>query len=180
MRTDVYEQITNQIVVELERGVRPWLKPWNAEHAVGRITRPLRSNGIPYQGINVLMLWSAAIEKGYAAPVWMTFKQALELKAHEVPSVGVHSPFILPLYDLFHHQSFQVSAMNNVIRDVGVFAIVAALTVFAFSIQARAMPPCTHPGFATPQKCNNNSICHWCGKFGGAGYCWWKARQCGK
>ena len=67
---------------ELEQGVRPWLKPWNAEHAAGRITRPLRGNGIPYQGINVLMLWSEAIEKGYAAPIWMTFKQALELKAY--------------------------------------------------------------------------------------------------
>jgi antirestriction protein ArdC len=42
----------------------------------------LRGNGIPYQGINVLMLWSAAMEKGYAAPIWMTFKQALEFKAH--------------------------------------------------------------------------------------------------
>ena len=67
---------------ELEKGVRPWHQPWNAEHAAGRITRPLRGNGIPYQGINVLMLWSAAIEKGYAAPIWMTFKQALELNAN--------------------------------------------------------------------------------------------------
>jgi antirestriction protein ArdC len=58
------------------------LKPWNAEQAAGRISRPLRANGKPYQGINVLMLWSAAIEKGYAAPIWMTFKQALDLKAH--------------------------------------------------------------------------------------------------
>ena len=82
MRTDVYERVTNQIVTELERGVRPWMKPWNAEHAAGRITRPLRGNGVPYQGINVLMLWSAAMEKGYAAPIWMTFKQALDLKAH--------------------------------------------------------------------------------------------------
>jgi antirestriction protein ArdC len=82
MRTDVYERVTNQIVAELERGVRSWMKPWNAEHGDGRITRPLRGNGVPYQGINVLMLWSAAIEKGYAAPIWMTFKQALDLKAH--------------------------------------------------------------------------------------------------
>jgi antirestriction protein ArdC len=82
MRTDVYDKITNQIVAELEKGVRPWHKPWNAEHAAGRITRPLRANGIPYQGINVLMLWSAALDKGYAAPIWMTFKQALELKAN--------------------------------------------------------------------------------------------------
>ena len=82
MRTDVYQKITDQIVCELEKGVRPWLKPWNAGHAAGRITRPLRGNGIPYQGINVLMLWSAAMEKGIAAPIWMTFKQALEFKAH--------------------------------------------------------------------------------------------------
>jgi antirestriction protein ArdC len=81
MRTDVYQKITDRIVSELEQGVRPWMKPWNAEHAAGRITRPLRGNGIPYQGINVLMLWSAAMEKGYAAPIWMTFKQALEFKA---------------------------------------------------------------------------------------------------
>jgi antirestriction protein ArdC len=65
MRTDVYDKITNQIVAELEKGARPWLKPWHAENAAG-ITRPLRANGIPYQGINVLMLWSAAMEKGCA------------------------------------------------------------------------------------------------------------------
>jgi antirestriction protein ArdC len=73
----------HQIVAELEQGVRPWHKPWNAEHAAGRITRPLRGNGIPYRGINVLMLWSAAMmEKGYAAPIWLTFRQALELGAN--------------------------------------------------------------------------------------------------
>jgi antirestriction protein ArdC len=26
------------------------MQPWSAEHAAGRITRPLRRNGIPYQG----------------------------------------------------------------------------------------------------------------------------------
>jgi antirestriction protein ArdC len=82
MKADIYQRITDQIVCELEKGVRPWLKPWNPEHVAGRITRPLRGNGIPYKGINVLMLWSAALEKGYAAPVWMTFKQASELKAN--------------------------------------------------------------------------------------------------
>ena len=82
MRRDIYQTITNHIVAELEKGARPWFKPWNAEHAAGRITRPLRANGIPYQGINVLMLWSEAVAKGYAAPLWMTFKQALDLGAH--------------------------------------------------------------------------------------------------
>lgn len=82
MRADVYQKVTDQIVVALEQGVRPWHQPWKAEHGAGRITRPLRGNGIPYQGINVLMLWSSATLKGYAAPIWMTFKQTKELGAH--------------------------------------------------------------------------------------------------
>lgn len=82
MTSDVYQRVTDRIVAELERGVRPWLKPWNAEHAAGRITRPLRGNLVPYQGINVLMLWAEAVEKGFGAPIWMTFKQALELGGH--------------------------------------------------------------------------------------------------
>ena len=56
-RQDVYSRITDQIVAQLEKGVRPWVKPWNAEHAAGRITRPLRHNGQPYTGINILSLW---------------------------------------------------------------------------------------------------------------------------
>jgi antirestriction protein ArdC len=69
-------------VAELEQRVRPWLKPWNAEHAAGRITEPLRFNGLPCQGINALMLWSEAVARGFAAPVWMTFNQAGELGGH--------------------------------------------------------------------------------------------------
>jgi antirestriction protein ArdC len=79
MRSDIYQRITDQIVAELENGVRPWMKPWSAEHLGGRVVRPLRHNGIGYQGINVLMLWGEAMAKGYAAPIWMTFKQALVL-----------------------------------------------------------------------------------------------------
>ena len=63
-RSDVYSRITGKIIADLEQGVRPWMKPWNADHAAGRITRPLRHNGIPYNGINVVMLWSAATAKG--------------------------------------------------------------------------------------------------------------------
>jgi antirestriction protein ArdC len=79
MRSDLYQRITDRIVSDLEKGVRSWLAPWRIEHAAGRITRPLRANGIPYQGINVLELWSAALVSGHAAPIWMTYRQAQEL-----------------------------------------------------------------------------------------------------
>jgi len=78
-RADVYTRVTDRIVAALENGVRPWHQPWNAEHAAGRISRPLRHNGEPYKGINVLMLWDAAQGAGFASPYWLTFKQALEL-----------------------------------------------------------------------------------------------------
>jgi antirestriction protein ArdC len=81
-RQDVYTRVTDKIVADLEQGVRPWMKPWNAEHAAGRITKPLRHNGQAYNGINILMLWSAAVSEGYSAPIWMTFRQAKELGAH--------------------------------------------------------------------------------------------------
>lgn len=81
-RQDLYVRVTNQIVADLEKGVRPWTKPWDAEHAAGRITRPLRANGQPYRGMNVLLLWSSAVDNGFAAPLWMTFNQAKELGGH--------------------------------------------------------------------------------------------------
>ena len=58
------------------------MKPWSAEHAAGKITRPLRHNGLPYSGVNVLMLWLEAEANEYSAPIWMTFKQAQELGGH--------------------------------------------------------------------------------------------------
>src|SRR5690606_9958317 len=59
-----------------------WLKPWSAGNMDGRIVRPLRHNGTPYSGINVLMLWGATLEAGHSSPYWMTFKQAKDLGAH--------------------------------------------------------------------------------------------------
>jgi antirestriction protein ArdC len=79
---DVYTRVTERIIGDLEKGIRTWMKPWHAEHAAGKINRPLRHNGTPYRGINVMLLWAEAMEKGYMAPLWMTFRQALEFDAH--------------------------------------------------------------------------------------------------
>ena len=81
-RGDVYARITERIVADLEKGVRPWIQPWSSGNATGRITRPLRHTGEPYSGMNVLLLWSEAMARGFASPTWMTFKQANELGGH--------------------------------------------------------------------------------------------------
>jgi antirestriction protein ArdC len=78
-RSDVHSRVTSHVVQQLVQGVRPWHQPWNAEYAAGRITRPLRHNGQPYKGINILMLWASAELSGLACPYWLTFQQAKEL-----------------------------------------------------------------------------------------------------
>jgi antirestriction protein ArdC len=79
---NVYSRVTEKIVADLEQGVRPWIKPWSARHTEGRITLPRRHCGTPYRGVNILLLWAEAIDKGYAADQWMTYRQAVELGGH--------------------------------------------------------------------------------------------------
>lgn len=67
-----HEQVCDH--ADLEAGVRPWTKPWSARASGGPISRPLRSTGQPYSGINVLLLWAEATARGYAAPIWITFR----------------------------------------------------------------------------------------------------------
>jgi antirestriction protein ArdC len=64
--------------------VRPWHQPWNAEHAAGKITRPLHFNSTPYSDINVIMLWSEAVSRGYSAPIWMTWRARPQGRARHV------------------------------------------------------------------------------------------------
>jgi antirestriction protein ArdC len=78
-KQDVYSRVTDQIIEHLERGVRPWVKPWDASHAHGRITLPCRHNGVAYRGVNILLLWTAAIASGYTSSRWLTYKQISEL-----------------------------------------------------------------------------------------------------
>jgi len=76
-RVDVYSRVTSKIIADLEQGVRPWHKPWSASHAEGSIIRPLRANGQPYWGVNVLLLWGEADAGGYRSPIWMTYGRPL-------------------------------------------------------------------------------------------------------
>ena len=78
-RPDLYARVTDAIVADLEAGVRPWTKPWTCR--TGPVSRPLRAGGQAYSGVNVLLLWSEALAQGFAAPTWMTYRQAQALGA---------------------------------------------------------------------------------------------------
>jgi antirestriction protein ArdC len=81
----IYQSVTDRIVEMLEAGVRPWAKSWDATTPAAPLeamARPLRSNGVPYRGVNVVALWAAAQYRGLNSRYWFTYKGALEVGAH--------------------------------------------------------------------------------------------------
>jgi antirestriction protein ArdC len=42
---------------------------------------PRRVTGETYRGVNVILLWRAAVERNYVSPYWLTFNRALKLGA---------------------------------------------------------------------------------------------------
>jgi antirestriction protein ArdC len=79
-RVSLYEEITNKIITELEAGRLPWVQPWGSNRVSAPLAVPKNAGtGRSYSGINVLILWGAVVQHGFATQSWLTFRQALGL-----------------------------------------------------------------------------------------------------
>jgi antirestriction protein ArdC len=79
-RPGLYQEITDNIIAELEAGRVPWVQPWRTAAASAPLAMPKNaSTDRRYSGINVLMLWEAVTERGFTGQSWVTFRQALAL-----------------------------------------------------------------------------------------------------
>lgn len=65
MKTNIYDQITNKIIEQLEQGIIPWQKPWMAGSYKGCISH---TNGKPYSMLNQMLLDGRTGE-------WLTYNQ---------------------------------------------------------------------------------------------------------
>jgi len=74
MTYDIYTEVTNRIITQLEQGVIPWKSPYFSKVGFPRNF----SSGKPYHGINVFLLGSLR----YTSPFFLTFLQAKELGGH--------------------------------------------------------------------------------------------------
>lgn len=71
----LYEEVTADIVKQLEAGVKPWAKSWKSRSII-----PYNAvKGVHYRGVNIVCLWSAAIRKGFSANAWLGFQEARAL-----------------------------------------------------------------------------------------------------
>lgn len=74
-KKDMYAQVTDAIVAIMESG------------KTSSLTWARTGNGLPcnhktgaaYQGVNVLLLWAAAMTHGYSSERWLTYKQAADM-----------------------------------------------------------------------------------------------------
>lgn len=94
LRQDLYQQITDKIVLAIEKGTLPWRKPWRTGQRNGDNPLPCNATtGRYYSGINVMLLWMAAEEQGFISNRWLTFRQALaaggNVRAGEISSQAV-------------------------------------------------------------------------------------------
>ena len=77
-RTNVYQDITDAIIADLENGCVPWAQPWDSAASMVPLTIPRNGSTLrPYSGINILTLWSAVTKRKFTGHNWLTFRQAL-------------------------------------------------------------------------------------------------------
>jgi antirestriction protein ArdC len=75
VKRDLRQEITDNIIAALEKGVAPWQKPWNA----GAFEMPLNpTTGKLYRGGNALHLMVTGMRNSYEDPRWITYRQAQE------------------------------------------------------------------------------------------------------
>lgn len=70
-------KITQDIILALEKGVKPWVKPWNSKMAVSMPVNLCTQKA--YSGINHVALQMTRYQLGYDANTWLTFNQACKL-----------------------------------------------------------------------------------------------------
>jgi antirestriction protein ArdC len=132
MKPELYEQITERLINQLEAGVVPWQSPY------------LRAGGFPrnyatkkeYRGINVFLLGS----QRFTSPDFMTFLQAKELGGHV--RKGEHG-FLVVKYGTYSKAEDQAQEAEGEAKSRG---YLKGYTVFHVSqIEGIEFPPSVVP-----------------------------------
>lgn len=75
-RRDTYQEVTDKIIALIESGAASgddWIKPWAVAAGEGVPVNAVTHNH--YRGVNVLMLWAVAMERGYSTNEWASYRQ---------------------------------------------------------------------------------------------------------
>jgi antirestriction protein ArdC len=133
---DAMQEFANRIVSELERGVKPWVRPWDADKAGGPQAPFNPVTGKRYHGINVLILGMdfRAFQSG--DPRWMTYQQAHERDWQVRKGEKSTTIFFSKPYEVDDEQSEDGRKTVRVLKHYAVF----------HASQIEGVPAYKHPG----------------------------------
>lgn len=77
MSSLIYQQVTDQIIKQLEQGATPWVKQWQGSSSGSHNV----ISGKGYNGINTIILGMSEAAAGYKSGAWGTYKQWLTVGA---------------------------------------------------------------------------------------------------
>lgn len=76
-KSDLCQDITNNVIESLEQGTLPWRCPWDSTQT---FNIPINlSAQREYHGVNVALLWMCQAKMRYSTAHWMTYRQAQNL-----------------------------------------------------------------------------------------------------
>lgn len=146
MSTLIYQQVTDQIIKQLEAGATPWVKQWNGSSSADHNA----ATGRRYNGVNTLILAMSAAANGFKSTQWATYKQWLELggqvrKGTKGTTIIFYSPvsgskiaadgtektyrYVLQSYSVFNAD--QIDGYTPAAAPVKTFNSIAALEALA-------------------------------------------------
>lgn len=79
-RRDIHQQVTDTIIQQLKAGTIPWHQPWVTHRNGVGAPIPFKiphnsTTGNKYRGINIVLLWNAAVNNGFCTSEWASYKQ---------------------------------------------------------------------------------------------------------
>ena len=114
--SQVYQDVTNSIIEQLENGAIPWVKPWKADSTADKNIISQKA----YQGINRLILGMSSMAQGFDNPAWASYKQWESLGANvRKGEKGNRIVFFSP-----------VTKENKTTGETEAYAVLKAYTVF--------------------------------------------------
>jgi antirestriction protein ArdC len=134
---DPMQECANRILAELEKGVKPWVRPWDPEKAGGPQAPFNPVTGKRYHGINVLILGMdmRAFQRG--DPRWMTYQQAHEKHWQVRKGEKSTTIFFTKPYEVEDDEAEDGRKKVRVLKHYAVF----------HASQIEGIPPYEAPGF---------------------------------
>ncbi|WP_263351345.1 ArdC family protein [Acidicapsa acidisoli] len=118
---DPMQEFANRIIAELERGVKPWVRPWDPEKAGGPQAPFNPVTGKRYHGINVLILGMDMRAFQTGDPRWMTYQQAQGKDWQVKKGERSTTIFFAKSYEVENEASDEETKTVSVLRHFAVF-----------------------------------------------------------